>query len=342
MRTQIRGLNRASLNIQDGSSLLQVGDGALQGVHDKMQRLRELAVQAANDTNDDLDRAAIQMEFGQITSEINKVMSQTNFNGRVLFDGSIGASWEYNLGQITIPYETTITAAAPFGSAAGAPVDIPGWSFTLPNPPDESFGVRQFIWSEGGGFVNQLTPGHAGYTGFPDTGIFAIQIVTPADGTLNVIMDFAAENPSGDMTIADFDAYFTNAFNNLGLGHVVDSVQIRDYAIVVNFPSVPIPGDPPGRHLLTGVMGRPGAGLASGFSSSAAPNVRIGLGPDNAEQLNSLNGILGMYTSPPFRTHPAGFQGNITNDDFDTGRTGDVPFANAPAGFVLTPPRAGA
>ena len=98
MRTQIRGLNRTSLNIQDGSSSLQVGDGALQFVHDKMQRMRELAVQAANGTNDNLDRVAIQLEFGQLTSEINSVIRKTSCNGRMLFDGSTGDSghsvWE--------------------------------------------------------------------------------------------------------------------------------------------------------------------------------------------------------------------------------------------------------
>ena len=81
----------------------------MQFVHDKMQRMRELAVQAANGTNDNLDRAALQLEFGQLTSEINSVMGAMNFNGRTLFDGSIGVSWEYNLGVENVPYNTTIS-----------------------------------------------------------------------------------------------------------------------------------------------------------------------------------------------------------------------------------------
>ena len=66
LRWQIRGLNQASDNIQDGTSLLEVADGALQEVHLMLQRMKELSVQGANDTNSDEDRAAIQKEINQI------------------------------------------------------------------------------------------------------------------------------------------------------------------------------------------------------------------------------------------------------------------------------------
>jgi len=80
LRWQIRGLNRASDNIQDGISLIQVADGALQEVHQMLDRMKELAVQGANDTNTDEDRTAIQDEIDQIKKEINRISTDTEFN----------------------------------------------------------------------------------------------------------------------------------------------------------------------------------------------------------------------------------------------------------------------
>ena len=80
MRSQIRGLNKASTNAQDGVSLIQVAEGALNETHSILQRMNELATQAANDTNTTLDRDAIQSEINQLTSEINRIRSTTSFN----------------------------------------------------------------------------------------------------------------------------------------------------------------------------------------------------------------------------------------------------------------------
>ena len=88
MRSQIRGLNKASSNAEDGISLVQVAEGALNEVHDMLQRMNELATQAANDTNTSSDRTAIQHEMDQLTSEIDRVSSTTQFNTMNLLDGS--------------------------------------------------------------------------------------------------------------------------------------------------------------------------------------------------------------------------------------------------------------
>ena len=88
MRSQIRGLNKASTNAQDGVSLIQVAEGALNETHSILQRMNELATQAANDTNTTLDRDAIQSEINQLTSEINRIRSTTQFNTMNLLDGS--------------------------------------------------------------------------------------------------------------------------------------------------------------------------------------------------------------------------------------------------------------
>ena len=85
MRSQIRGLNKASSNAQDGVSLIQVAEGALNEAHSILQRMNELATQAANDTNTTIDRNAIQNEIDQLTSEITRIQSTTQFNSMNLF-----------------------------------------------------------------------------------------------------------------------------------------------------------------------------------------------------------------------------------------------------------------
>ncbi|MCI8338975.1 MAG: flagellin [Lachnospiraceae bacterium] len=87
MRGQIRGLNQASANAQDGQSLIQTAEGALGEIHEVIQRMRELTVQAANDTNVSADRNAIALELQALSSEINRISSQTEFNTMKLLSG---------------------------------------------------------------------------------------------------------------------------------------------------------------------------------------------------------------------------------------------------------------
>ncbi len=88
MRSQIRGLDKASTNSQDGISAIQVAEGALNETHSILQRMNELATQAANDTNTSVDRSAINKELNQLTSEINRIQSTTQFNTMNLLDGA--------------------------------------------------------------------------------------------------------------------------------------------------------------------------------------------------------------------------------------------------------------
>ena len=88
MRSQIKGLNKASANAQDGISLIQTAEGALNESHSILQRMNELATQAANDTNTSTDRNALQAELDQLTSEINRIQLTTQFNSMNLLDGS--------------------------------------------------------------------------------------------------------------------------------------------------------------------------------------------------------------------------------------------------------------
>ena len=87
MRSQIRGLNRASSNAQDGQSLIQTAEGAMGEIHSVLQRMRELTVQASNDTNVTADRESIALELAALTTEIDRIASQTEFNTMKLLDG---------------------------------------------------------------------------------------------------------------------------------------------------------------------------------------------------------------------------------------------------------------
>ncbi|MFC7785932.1 flagellin [Rossellomorea sp. GCM10028870] len=89
MRGQIRGLEMGSKNAQDGISLIQTAEGALNETHDILQRMRELSVQSSNDTNTDTDRGELQKEINQLTEEIDRIAATTEFNTKKLLNGDL-------------------------------------------------------------------------------------------------------------------------------------------------------------------------------------------------------------------------------------------------------------
>src|ERR1044071_7389372 len=90
--TQIRGLNQAARNANDGISLAQTAESALGELTNNLQRIRELAVQSANATNSASDRVALDQEVQQRISEINRIATQTSFNGQKVLDGTFGTA----------------------------------------------------------------------------------------------------------------------------------------------------------------------------------------------------------------------------------------------------------
>ncbi|MCW0452625.1 flagellin [Xanthomonas sacchari] len=119
--TQIRGLDVASRNANDGISLAQTAEGAMVEIGNNLQRIRELAVQSANATNSTTDRGALNSEVKQLASEIDRVSSQTNFNGTKLLDGSFsGALFQVgaDAGQ-TIGINSIVNASAAALGKAG-------------------------------------------------------------------------------------------------------------------------------------------------------------------------------------------------------------------------------
>jgi flagellin len=113
MQSQINGLNQASQNSQDGISLLQTANGALNETQSILQNMRQLAVQAANDTNTQSDRQSLQDQVNQLTSEIDNIAQTTQFNTKDLLDGSAGL-------QTTVNSETVSGNNANFLNIVGA------------------------------------------------------------------------------------------------------------------------------------------------------------------------------------------------------------------------------
>lgn len=109
MRGQVRGLDQASRNAQDGISMIQTAEGALNETHDILQRMRELAVQSSNDTNTDADRGEIQKEVNQLATEVTRISNNTEFNTKKLMNGTRdssnagaeGASLTFHIGANT-------------------------------------------------------------------------------------------------------------------------------------------------------------------------------------------------------------------------------------------------
>ena len=110
--TQIRGLNQATRNANDGISLAQTSESALSEVTNNLQRIRELAVQSANASNSSSDRAALDLEVQQRIAEVDRIASQTSFNGRKVLDGTFGnAAFQVgaNVGEtITVGFSTSM------------------------------------------------------------------------------------------------------------------------------------------------------------------------------------------------------------------------------------------
>ncbi|KUG02327.1 flagellin protein flaa [hydrocarbon metagenome] len=130
MRGQIRGLQQASRNAQDGISLIQTAEGALNETHDILQRMRELAVQSANDTNTEGDRAELQKEVDQLAQELTRIANNTEFNTKTLLNGGIQ---EGTIGKMTFQIGANANQGMELNIAAmdAASLGVAGASLTV-------------------------------------------------------------------------------------------------------------------------------------------------------------------------------------------------------------------
>ncbi len=180
MRREIRGLSMASKNAQDGVSMVQTAEGALQEVHSMLQRMSEIAVQAASDSNDDaVDRPSLDAEFQQLINEIDQIAETTTFNDMNLLDGSFTGK-QIQVGSnagvtLDISIDSMDSAGLGLTPAAGTP-GTPGTAPTV----NGTEATAQF---SGGG--NNTTPGK--YT----IDMSGFSIIAPNDGSTGAKAEFS-------------------------------------------------------------------------------------------------------------------------------------------------------
>ena len=142
MRGQIRGLTQASRNASDGISLVQTAEGALNETTNILQRMREISVQSANSTNTETDRAALQEELNQLTTEINRIGNTTEFNTQKLLNGGAGSSSSSNITDAASASVTTGDFKATDLSTVtniDASIKVDGTTFNISDALKENF-----------------------------------------------------------------------------------------------------------------------------------------------------------------------------------------------------------
>ncbi|NEU30254.1 flagellin [bacterium LRH843] len=131
MRAQVRGLDQASRNAQDGVSMIQTAEGALQETHNILQRMRELATQASNDTNVEVDRVEIQKEMNQLSSEINRIGNTTEFNTQKILNGGMDTKGSEKITQASGAFGATSGLSISSGNAISGSIQVDGRTFDL-------------------------------------------------------------------------------------------------------------------------------------------------------------------------------------------------------------------
>ncbi|ADC49187.1 flagellin domain-containing protein Fli [Alkalihalophilus pseudofirmus OF4] len=159
MRGQIRGLDQASRNSQDGISLIQTAEGALQETHSILQRMRELAVQSSNDTNNDKDREELQKEVDQLAQEITRIADNTEFNTKNLM-GENGFSGKFHIGanagqDITLSIDNMTSKALGVNEATASAVDVGDYASVKNNTETEI--TIEFAALGGGAEISETT-----------------------------------------------------------------------------------------------------------------------------------------------------------------------------------------
>lgn len=187
MRWQVRGLNRASANSQDGISYIQTAEGALNEMHSILNRCKELSVQAANDTNTEIDRAAVQNELDELTKEIDRISSTTQYNTLNVFSAG-GASpdmasvrlAELPVIEVTLSYidgDGNILPVDPTASAPGTAVSYTGDMET----------IADYAAEQAARAASQILQAYPSLLGASSADIHVGLNLAPIDGSGNVL-----------------------------------------------------------------------------------------------------------------------------------------------------------
>jgi flagellin len=298
MTTQINGLNQAVRNSNDGISLAQTTEGALQEVTNNLQRIRELAVQSANATNSTSDRNALDQEVQQRIAEIERIAAQTSFNGRKVLDGSFGsATFQVgaNVGEtIAVGLSTSMkTSAIGSKAATTGTVDLA----TLFGPSAGASGASgAFTTSVAGAAAQTYSLTVDGVSVFTFTSAAAADDVTAAEVDVGVTAATAGLNAQG-ITVAGTAAAGTLTFTK---------TDGSDFDIVVANTMATTPGGFAGTDFNTGTStvatGTPEAAYAVGqFDLTIGSNDLVSLAGtyDTAQDfVDAINSnVTGVYAA---------------------------------------------
>ncbi len=212
MRGQIRGLDQASANSQDGISLIQTAEGALSETQSILQRMRELAVQAASDTNTDDDRDQIQQEITQLTNEVDRIATTTEFNTKKLLDGSKTGATNTTYGKVGVE-GTFVNGEVEVGSLTGI-------NASLAMATDV---IRIEI-------LKDITAGTTAISDsfFSTSTLFGAATVEFSTGSVVISAGVAATSAGADSASGDMTISITN-FDSLKAGDVI-TLTISKYA----------------------------------------------------------------------------------------------------------------
>ena len=187
MRGQIRGLTQASRNASDGISLVQTAEGALNETTNILQRMREISVQSANSTNTETDRAALQEELNQLTTEINRIGNTTEFNTQKLLNGGAGTSSSSNITDAaSAKVETGNWTAKDITANNNTTIKVDGTTFDISSVVKQNWTANKTIDN----FISELKEVKAGETKLSDV----VDITKVSTGGANNKLVFTAKS----------------------------------------------------------------------------------------------------------------------------------------------------
>ena len=225
MRGQIRGLKQASRNAQDAISLIQTAEGALNETHAILQRMRELANQAANDTNVDVDRSEIQKEINELTSEINRIGNTTEFNTMKLLDGTRSATSAVKGAE---PVVTTSFVSETVAISSAAAIDFSGVDGSIPT----------FVSAEGENTISITATDGIDWSAIDDTATNTITITKSSD---NLKVEIAATDDDGNvLAVTDEYATIKDGFYEYDAHGVSFKISVEDFEDMVEGDEVKV------------------------------------------------------------------------------------------------------
>ena len=217
MTSQIRGLNQAVRNANDAVSMLQVAEGAMSGITDMLQRMRELAIQAISDSNTSADRVALDAEYQQLRAEINRIGGNTQWNGTNLLDGQIGSSGTMTFQVGANASQTVAATFTTMGSTEGTVSSATTTAGTGSNAQVSTITLASGSFREGD---------VVSYTIDGKTASFGISIASGAMDAIDNAVNIASTS-AGTVTAARASATtVTLTAGTAGQAFVLDNLQV--------------------------------------------------------------------------------------------------------------------